>query len=275
MAVNRLEESVRKGDTAAVLKLWSRGGSVSRHVVHILARDGALRWADSLSACSPGGARAAAAVLAEALDDPEAIGFRLRSLAVHSDHRVRAGAAHALGRQLRAHFSDVLPVVASWASDPEATVRRAAVQATAVPAATGNIGWSDPLLAVLTPLLPDRAPQVSGALGPGVLARVYLVAFPEDTVEHLAHWSTSHDEQVLWNVAMACSTPAGGKVAGKVLIILRRLALDDRPYVRAAVTAALGTLVMHAPGVAVPKLRSWLAEEERAPVARAALRRNG
>ncbi len=275
MGAKELEENVRKGDTATVLELWSVGGPRSRALIHILAHDGALRWADSLAASGPRGARASAAVLAEARGEPEAIGSRLRALALHSDRKARDGAAEAMGQQLVARLSDVLPIVKSWTSAPEESVRRAAVQATAVPAATGNIGWSDPLLGVLAPLLADRASQISGTLGPGVLARVYLESFPEDTVEHLAHWSTSHDDQVLWNVAMAFSGPAAGKVAGKAMIILRRLALDERPYVRTAIAASLGSLVTHAPHVSVPKLQRWLAEEERAPLARAALRSSG
>ncbi len=272
VASDKLDQSLHQGDTDAVLELWSSGGTTSGRLARALAREGALRWADSLAASGPRGARLAAAVLAQADASPEHISARLRELAVHSAYRVRDGAAQALGQQLLDRFADFLPIVESWASAPEVSVRRAAVQATAVPAATGNIGWSDPLLEALAPLLADRTPQVSRALGPGVLAEVYLEALPDDTVEHLAHWSTSHDEQVLWNVALAFSGSAGGKVAAKALIVLRRLALDERPYVRAAVSAALGGLVMHAPHVSVPKLQRWLAEEERAPLARAALR---
>ncbi|MFO8034444.1 MAG: HEAT repeat domain-containing protein [Candidatus Bipolaricaulota bacterium] len=270
--MEKLEKSVRDREISGVLKLWSAGGSLSKRVVESLADDGALQWADSLSAHGLQGARAAAAVLAKAAAEPDAIGSRLRALSIHPDRTVRQGAAQALGRQLTARFSDLLPVVEGWVADPEPGVRRAAVQATSVAASTGNIGWSGALLNTLAPLLSDRSPHVGRALGPGALARTYLEVFPDDTVEHLAQWSTSHDERVLWNVAMAFSGPAAGKVAGKAVIVLGRLALDDRPYVRAAVAAALRALTDHAPPVAVPKLRSWLSDEERAPVARAALR---
>ncbi len=264
--------AVRDGDIEAVLRLWSAGGAQSRAAVKAMAQDGALRWADSLLAHSSHGARAAAAVLARTSEEAETIGARLHTLATHEESRVRAAAAQALGLQLTERFAELLPVVQSWATDPSPSVRRAAVEATAQPASTGNFSWAEPLLRTLGPLLSDRCPQVRRSLGPGVLARVYLDSLPDDTVEHLAQWSTSHNEQVLWNVAMTLSGPAVGRVAGKALIVLRKLALDDRPYVRAAVTAALTSLTTHAPRIAVARLERWLADDERAPVARAALR---
>jgi len=263
---------VNNGDIEAVLELWGEGGALSRTAVTTMAEDGALWWADSLLAHSPHGARAAAAVLARCTGAPEALASRLHMLATYEDSRVRAAAAQALGSQLVERFSEFLPVVQSWAVDPTPEVRRAGIEATAKPASTGNFGWAEPLLKTLSPLLADRCPHVRRRLGPGVLARTFLDALPDDTVEHLAQWSTSHDEQVLWNVAMAFSGPAVGRVAGKALIVLRSLALDDRPYVRAAVTAALTSLATHAPRIASARLEPWLADDERAPVARAALR---
>ncbi len=272
MGEERLLEGVREGDIGAVLGLWGAGGRISRRVVQTLSQDSALHWVELLSAVEPQGPRLAAAVLAESPADPQLIDSRLRVLSTHRDRRVRECAHRALGSQLTRRFSQMLPILAAWVADPEPLVRLAAAQATALPASTEHIGWGDALLEVLAPLLADRSPQVCRALGPRVLAKIFLQAYPDEAVEYLAHWSTSHDEAVLWNVAMAFSAPAGSGPVGKALIILRRLALDERPRVRAAVIAALRALAARSPSVAIPKLRSWLEDEERASLAKAVLR---
>ncbi len=269
---SKLDKALRARDVATLLDLWSAGGPQSRRLVRTLAADGARGWAHGFAAQSPQGARLAASILGATQADPQMIADQLRTLANHDDGAVRDAAARALGQQLTERFADVLPIAVSWRKDPKPAVRRAAILASASAAATGNLSWSEPLLRFLTPLLSDRAPEVRRALGPGVLRQVYLEVFPDDTLEYLAQWSTSHDAQVLWHVAMVLSGPAGEKVAGKGVIILRRLALDERPSVRGAVAASLSALAQHAPDVVLPRLRTWLGDEDRAPIARTALR---
>ncbi len=273
MMEGKLDTALRSRDIEKLLSLWSTGGSQSRRLVRTLAADGAREWAVCLVAQGPQGARLAAAVLGATQGEPQTLVNPLRTLATHVDCAVREAAARALGEQLTRRFADVLPIAITWRKDPEPVVRRAAILATTRAAATGNLSWSEPLLRFVTPLLPDRSPEVRRTLGPGVLREVYLEVFPDDTLEYLAQWSTSHDAQVLWHVAMTLAGPAGKKVAGKGVIILRRLALDERPPVRGAVTAALSALAYYAPDVVLPKLRTWLGDEDRAPIARAAIRR--
>ncbi len=269
---SKLDTALRTRDVTKLLELWSGGGPQSRRLVRTLAADGAQEWADCLAAQGTQGARLAASILGATQADLPMISDQLRRLATHEDGAVREAATRALGQQLTERFADVLPIAVSWRKDPKPAVRRAAILASASAATTGNLSWGEPLLRFLTPLLPDRSPEVRQALGPGVLRHVYLEAFPDDTLEYLAQWSTSHDAQVLWHVAMALSGPSGEKVAGKGVIILRRLALDERPSVRGAVAASLSALAQHAPDIVLPKLRTWLGDEDRATIARTALR---
>jgi len=133
------------------------------------------------------------------------------------------------------------------------------------------LDWAAPLLELLEPLLVDRTPEVRTALGPRVLARELFSVYPDDTFEYLVHWSTSHDPQVLWHVAMGLSGPPAARRVRRSLILLRRLALDERRYVLGAVAAALRRLGSLAPDPVLSELRRWLSDEDRAPVARAVL----
>jgi len=254
-----------------VVDAWRAGGAQRRSVVGMMIADGALPWVGLLSGDGVDGRRASVSVLAQADEDARKISEQLRELTADPDRVTRTHAAQAMGRQLTARFDEIYPCLCDWPSDPRPAVRRAAVRAAEMAGRTGYLTWGEPLLRLLSGLLEDRTPCVRRALGPGALARTFMAHYPDDCLEYLAQWSISHDEQVLWHIAMAFTGPTAAHTAKKALILLRRIALDPRRYVRGAVMSALRALSAHAPETALPELRSWLEDEIRAPLAHAVL----
>lgn len=183
---------------------------------------------------------------------------------------VRDAAAESAGRLLDAEFAHVFPRLERWRDGSSSSVRRAVLVAAAGAARRERTERADPLLRLIAPLLNDRDPLVRRSLGPSAVAAL-LQHYPTLTFEHLVQWSTSNDEQVLWNVAMAFTSPAAADVAKKALIVLRKLSLDERRYVWRAVATAMWKLGRKRPDVVRPELARWLEDEERVDVARAAL----
>ena len=258
------------GDLEPVLAAWHRGGEARRRLVERLAPQ-ALRWGEALAAGPEEARRLAAALLGAWDGDPEPALELLRGLASDPDSRTRELAARGMGELLARRFEGVFPLLGAWRSDPTPQVRRAVVLAVGAGARPERLDWAAPLLELLEPLLSDRAPEVRSALGPRVLARDLFSVYPDDTFEYLAHWSTSYDEQVLWHVAMGLSGPPAAQRVRRSLILLRRLALDERRYVQGAVAAALRRLGKLAPDPVLSELKRWLSDEDRAPLARAVL----
>jgi len=64
-------------------------------------------------------------------------------------------------------------------------------------------------------------------------------------------------------------------MARRALIVLRRVALDERRYVRGAVARALVRLAVTCPDAVAGELRRWLEDPERGSIAREALGRIG
>jgi 3-methyladenine DNA glycosylase AlkC len=118
----------------------------------------------------------------------------------------------------------------------------------------------------------DRNAYVRRNLGPFVLGTAMLRYYPEVTFDYLTNWSTSHDEQALWNVAMAFSASAAPAIAKKALIILRKLSLDERRYVWRAVATAMWKLGKKKPELIQAELQRWLEDERRTKIAREALK---
>jgi 3-methyladenine DNA glycosylase AlkC len=188
------------------------------------------------------------------------------------DTAVREAAATASGRILRRHFDGMLEVVARWRTSSSSNVRRAAAVAAGRAAHPRHLEWAEPLLRLVEPLLADRDPLVRRALGPSALGRGVLRSYPTLAFEYLTQWSTSNDEQVLWNVAMAFSTPAAATMARKALIILRKLSLDERRFVWRAVATAMWKLGRRCPEIVRPELARWAEDAARSAVAREALK---
>ncbi|MGC9529502.1 MAG: hypothetical protein ACP5G2_02635 [Candidatus Bipolaricaulaceae bacterium] len=266
-----LKRALECEDLDRLLAYWRRGGAARRRLVAALAADGALRWAERLSQGGEPARRLAAAVVGQGCQEVEQGARLLQGLVADPDRRVRELAVRAAGDLLINRFSDMFPQLGAWRGAADPLVRRAVPLAAAVGTEPGHLNWGAPLLELIEPLLADRAPQVRAVLGPAVLAGPFLATYPDDTFEYLAHWSTSHDEQVLWHVAHSLSGPPAAKLVRKSLILLRRLALDGRGTVQEGVVAALRGLGSLAPDPVGEELRRWLGEEERAPVARAAL----
>jgi len=196
----------------------------------------------------------------------------LVSLADDAEWPVREAAGHACGTILREDFPAGAELLHEWSTHPSAAVRRTVLTAIARAADPRRLEWREPLLKLVEPLLPDREPAVRRALGPLVLGSVLLRTYPDLTFEYLVKWSTSSDEQTLWNVAMAFSSAGAPPIAKKALIVLRKLSLDERRYVWRAVASAMWKLGRKKPEVIRPELSRWLEDERRVDVAREALR---
>lgn len=196
----------------------------------------------------------------------------LKKLILDGDANVQRAACKALGAFFYERFSEVYPHLRIWAEDEEVALRRAVAFAVLEAIHPFRFDLAEHFLRLIELLLPDKTPKIRWAVGPKVIAEGLLPAYPDDTFEYLTKWSTVHDEQVLWNVAMGLAGAAAIHRTGKALIILRRLALDERRYVWRAVASAMWRLGRRDPAPVLAELRRWLSDDDRAHVARVALK---
>ena len=233
-----------------------------------------LHVAELFASCEEAEPRhVACGLIAEAyLQDPEKSVALLYRLVDDPDWTVRESAGDACGRALRNDFDGMNEVLREWRTDQSDNVRRAILIAVIKASQSRTPGWGEPLLKLIEPLLVDRAKVVRRNLGPFALGSAMLSHYPSITFEYLVKWSTSTDEQTLWNVAMAFSASAAPPLVKRALIVLRKLSLDERRYVWRAVAAAMWKLGRKKPEVVRPELARWLEDERRVHVAREALR---
>jgi len=233
-----------------------------------------LHVAERFASCEEAEPRhVACGLIAEAyLQDPEKSIALLYRLVDDPNWTVRESAVDACGRALRNDFDRMREVLREWGSDQSENVRRAVLIAVIKASQLRTLGWGEPLLKLIEPLLVDRAKVVRRNLGPFALGSAMLSHYPSITFEYLVNWSTSTDEQTLWNVAMAFSASAAPPLVKRALIVLRKLSLDERRYVWRAVAAAMWKLGRKKPEVVRPELARWLEDERRVHVAREALR---
>ena len=233
-----------------------------------------LHVAELFASCEEAEPRhVACGLIAEAyLQDPEKSVALLYRLVDDPDWTVRESAVDACGRALRNDFDGMSEVLREWRTDQSDNVRRAILIAVIKASQSRTPGWGEPLLKLIEPLLVDRAKVVRRNLGPFALGSTMLSHYPSITFEYLVKWSTSTDEQTLWNVAMAFSASAAPPLVKRALIVLRKLSLDERRYVWRAVAAAMWKLGRKKPEVVRPELARWLEDERRVHVAREALR---
>ncbi len=255
-----------------VLEAWRRGGASRDRVLVQLTEEGALDWAGRLIPGPAEARRLAASLLGRSPHPTDAL-LRLRTLATDEDRYTREAAVQAGGALLKRDFDEIYPILGTWRTEAESLVRRAAVLVCGVAADPLRLDWVEPLLRLLDPLLRDRAPEVRSAVE-GVLAHAFFPAYPDDVFEQLTAWSASYDEQVLWHVSTTLGH-APQDLARRALIVLRRAALDERRYVRAAAARALVRLAATCPEAVGTELRRWLGDPERLSIARAALARMG
>ena len=196
----------------------------------------------------------------------------LKKLILDGDASVQRAACRALGTFFYQHFAEVYPHLRRWAEEEDPALRRAVAFAVMEAIHPFRFDLAEHFLKLIELLLPDKTPQIRWAVGPKAIAEGLLPAYPDDTFEYLTKWSTVHDEQVLWNVAMGLSGAAAIRRTAKALIILRRLALDERRYVWRAVASAMWRLGRKDPAPVLAELRRWLSEDDRAHVARVALK---
>jgi len=195
----------------------------------------------------------------------------LRCLVNDEDWTVRDAAAEVCGRLLRTDFTPVLNRLRSWLEEDSLNVRHATAIAAGRAALPEHPEWGEPLLKLLEGLLEDRDKAVRRPLA-ATIGGSLLSAYPMITFEYIVKWSTSSDPQVLWNVAMALSTPTAAGIVKKALIVLRKLSLDERRYVWRAVASAMWKLGRRRPEIVRPELARWLEDERRVEVAREALK---
>ena len=206
---------------------------------------------------------------------PKASLTLLTRLIRDDDRAVHDAAATAAGRLLRKDFAALLAHISSWRGDPSPAVRRAVLVAAGRAATAMHPEWAEPLLKLVGGLLEDTDPQVRRSLGPACLGGSLLKHYPRETFEYLMQWSTSSNPQVLWNVAMAFSGPPAADIARKAVIILRKLALDERRYVWRAVSSAVLKLGRKCPDMIETELSRWLEDERRVDPAREAMKHLG
>jgi hypothetical protein len=204
-------------------------------------------------------------------EDPEEAMAVLHDLAGDADPKVRAAAVSACARIVRTHFGRVVETLSRWRDGPCPHVRRAVLVSVTRAAEATRLERVPHLIRLIEPLLADRDPVVQRLAGPSALGAL-LGAYPDVTFDSLIEWSTSSDAHVLRNVAMAFTSAPAAPVAKRALIILRKLALDERRAVWRAVAAAMWQLGRRRPDVVRPELERWLADETRAKVAREALK---
>ncbi len=196
----------------------------------------------------------------------------LRRLSDDPASSVRDAAGRACGRLLARDFPHMLNELYEFRTDPSPQVRRATAIAAMIAGREKRLEWAEPLLKLIEPLLADRDPEVRRSLGPVAIGGGLLRDYPDVAFEYLVKWSTSNDEQVLWNVAMSFSGAGGPPLVKKALIVLRRLSLDERRYVWRAVASAMWKLGRKRPEIVRPEISRWLEDERRVEVARAALK---
>jgi hypothetical protein len=204
-------------------------------------------------------------------EDPEDAMAVLGDLADDADPGVRAAAIAACARVAETHYERIAETLAAWRDAPSSNVRRAVATAAAHAAEPHRLERAPHLLRLLAPLLADADPAVGRAVGSTALGAL-LGAYPEATLEALVEWSTSSDAHVLRSVATAFSTAPAAPLAKRALIVLRKLALDERRPVWRAAAAATWQLGRRRPDVVRPELERWLEDETRGKVAREALR---
>jgi hypothetical protein len=204
-------------------------------------------------------------------EDPAKTSQFLERLASDRDWTVREAAGQAAGSLLRTSFPEVLELLRRFATHDSAHVRRCVPMAAMKASRTRRLEYAEPLLKLLAPLLADRDPIVRRSLGPFALGKGLLKFYPNAAFEYLVQWSTSYDEQVLWNIAMAFSGGGAAAMPKKAIIVLRKLSLDERRYVWRAVASAMWKLGRHQKDVVENELARWLEDPDRHHVARAAL----
>jgi hypothetical protein len=204
-------------------------------------------------------------------EDPGEAMAVLEGLAADDDRTVRAAAVAACSRVARAHFERVADILTVWRDDASPHLRRAVTVAVARAAEPHRLERVPHLMRLMGPLLADTDPGVRRTVGPSTLG-VLLGAYPEATFEALVEWSMTSDPQVLWNVAMAFTGAPAAPMAKRALIVLRKLALDDRRTVWRAAATAMWQLGRRRPDVVRPELDRWLDDDVRDKVAREALR---
>jgi 3-methyladenine DNA glycosylase AlkC len=197
---------------------------------------------------------------------------RLLQLVESEDWTLRDAACEIAGRLLREDFSSMLASLSEWHTRGSSNVFRAMLVAAVRASDATCLERAEPLLKLLEPLLSESDPLVRRNLGPSAIGMHLLAEYPGPTFEYLVKWSTSNDEQTLWNVAMAFSAPAAVPLAKKALIVLRKLSLDERRFVWRAVASAMWKLGRKRPDIIRPELARWLEDERRVSVAREAIK---
>jgi len=195
----------------------------------------------------------------------------LLALGDDANWETREAASDAFASVLLRNFDEVYSQFQEWVRHDSENIRRAVALAAKKVAKARKPEYGEPLLRLIEPLLSDKSVYVRKNLGPFAIGDGLLRAYPKLTTQYVKRWSQSRDEQVLWNVAMVFSAAEGAKHCDEALLILRRLASDERRYVWRAVASALRNLGRRKPEKVKPELKRWLLDKKRRKVAETAL----
>lgn len=209
--------------------------------------------------------------LLDADDSPRSTLSDLEPLLEDREPSVRAAALRATSRVAEAHFDRVSDVLVAWHGSESPALRRAAAAAAAKSAAAHRLERAPSLVRLAKRMLGDLDPVVRrtavGATFPAVLQ-----AYPEAAFEALLEGSTSSDARVLRDVAGVLACPAAAPLAKRAMIVLRKLATDERRPVWRAAASAMWRLGRHRPDVVRPELERWLDDDVRQRAAQEALK---
>ncbi|MFU8770870.1 MAG: DNA alkylation repair protein, partial [Anaerolineales bacterium] len=189
---------------------------------------------------------------------PQEVVEILTRIADDQNWEVRESAGHVFLQLLKSNPADAFPLLEQWVCHPSENLRRAAAITIKKVAKERRIEWGARLLDLIEPLLSDHSIYVRKNLGAFAIGDGLLRYYPELTLERLRIWATWEDEQVRWNVAMVFSAAEGAKHMDEAIIILDRLARDERRYVWRAVASAMRSLGRRSPERIMPVLKRWL-----------------
>ncbi len=248
---------------------------LARQIARDTGRDSVslIEQAQELAARGESSARLVATELAALSFDeqPNDTLMLLESLAADADSSVRVAAAAAASRIAKEHLGRMLDTLTAWRASDAAPVRAAVACAVAAAADPHRLERTPQLVRLVSPLLSDADSGVHRAVSTKALPQL-LAAYPEATFEAVVGWSTTSDSRILRNVALAFAGPAAAPLAKRALIVLRKLALDERRAVWRPVATAMWQLGRRRPDVVRPELDRWKDDEVRRKVAAEALR---
>lgn len=261
---NDFTNAPKAADKEAALKL----------AVKMLTAAERWRMAEFAATREMGGGRSLAAMLAANVyaNYPQQATALLTTLVGDDDWEVREWAGSAAGGVLDKHFDAFYPTLQAWTRAESVNVRRAVCIALMKAANKRKPERAEPLLALLDPLIDDRAEYIRKNLGPFAIGASLLHAYPEATVARLQRWHAQEDSEARrWNIAMTFSASWARQHLEAGLALLTDPAADPRRFVWRATVLPLRNLAKADHAGVLATVRGWADDPQRAQVAAVAL----